>query len=274
MNNEAVIKYIVSWLKDYAEKAGMNGFVVGVSGGVDSAVVSALAARTGMKVLLLEMPIRQKADQIDRAQAHIADLVGKFANVEGMSVDLTPTFEAFEQTVDVDATAFPTRDLAFANARSRLRMTTLYYYGQIHHLLVAGTGNKVEDFGVGFFTKYGDGGVDLSPIGDLLKTEVYALARSLDIIESIQQAVPTDGLWDAERTDEEQMGASYPELEWAMSVYSTQPIESFSGRQREVLEIYGRLNRAMQHKIRPIPVCTIPDDLKHDDATQHNEKAV
>ena len=139
-------------------------------------------------------------------------------------------------------------------------MLTLYHYGQLNGLLVAGTGNKVEDFGVGFFTKYGDGGVDISPIGDLLKTQVYTLARALNVIQAIQDAVPTDGLWDTERTDEQQMGASYPELEWAMSIPPHQPLEHFTGRQQEVLSIYRRLNRAMQHKIQPIPVCPIPPE--------------
>ena len=140
-------------------------------------------------------------------------------------------------------------------------MVTLYYYGQINGLLVTGTGNKVEDFGVGFFTKYGDGGVDISPIAGLLKTQIYTLAEALDVSESIRQATPTDGLWDTERTDEQQMGASYPELEWAMSVYGKAPPEAFSGREREVLEIYTRLHRAMQHKVNPIPVCEIPPHL-------------
>ncbi|KPN70987.1 NAD(+) synthase [Neisseria sp. 83E34] len=261
MKYQFVIQHITNWLSDYATKARAKGFVVGISGGIDSAVVSALAARTRLDVLLLEMPIRQKTDQIDRAQEHIADLQSKFDNVRAMRVDLTPAFEAFEKTVNVDAADYPARDLAFANSRARLRMLTLYYYGQINQLLVAGTGNKVEDFGVGFFTKYGDGGVDISPIGDLLKTQVYGLAKELNIVDSIQRAIPTDGLWDEERTDEQQMGASYPELEWAMSVYDSHKPEDFQGRKREVLEIYTRLHKAMQHKVQPIPVCKIPEEL-------------
>lgn len=261
MKYQTVIKHITNWLKDYAAKAGAKGFVVGVSGGIDSAVVSALAARTGLDLLLLEMPIRQKADQVSRAQEHIADLKKQFPNVKAKHVDLTPAFEAFEATVDVNESDYPARNLAFANSRSRLRMLTLYYYGQINNLLVTGTGNKIEDFGVGFFTKYGDGGVDISPIADLTKTQVYALAKELNIAQSIQQAVPTDGLWDTERTDEQQMGASYPELEWAMSVYGDKKPEDFEGRQREVLETYSRLHQAMRHKIEPIPVCKIPKEL-------------
>lgn len=261
MQTQAVIRHIADWLKNYAATAHAKGFVVGVSGGIDSAVVSAIAARTRLKVLLLEMPIRQKADQVSRAQEHIRRLEQVFPNVSGMSVDLTPTFDTFAADVEVDETEFPTKQLALANARSRLRMLTLYYYGQLNGLLVTGTGNKIEDFGVGFFTKYGDGGVDISPIADLTKTQIYQIAAELDIAESIQKAVPTDGLWDTERTDEEQMGASYPELEWAMSVYGTRRPEDFEGRQREVLEIYTRLHKAMLHKVNPIPVCKIPEEM-------------
>ena len=261
MQTQAVIGYITGWLKDYALNARAKGFVVGVSGGIDSAVVSTLAARTGLSVLLLDMPIRQKADQSGRAQEHIRDLTRLFPNISGQTVDLTPTFDTFAATVEAGGSEFPDKQLALANARSRLRMVTLYYYGQIHGYLVTGTGNKIEDFGVGFFTKYGDGGVDISPIADLTKTQVYQLAAELGVAESIRKAVPTDGLWDTERTDEEQMGASYPELEWAMSVYGTAKPEDFEGRRREVLEIYTRLHKAMQHKVNPIPVCTIPAAL-------------
>lgn len=260
MDTRAVARHIADWLNNYARQARSKGFVVGISGGIDSAVVSALAARTGLDVLLLEMPIRQKADQVNRAREHIAALQTAFPNVRSLTVDLTPTFEQFEQTVGKTAGSPPLEQLAFANSRSRLRMLTLYYYGQTNNLLVAGTGNKIEDFGVGFFTKYGDGGVDISPIADLTKTQVYRLAEELDIIESIQKAVPTDGLWDTERTDEEQMGATYPELEWAMAVPSEKQPEDFSGREREVLAIYRRLNAAAQHKIRPVPVCTVPPE--------------
>lgn len=142
-------------------------------------------------------------------------------------------------------------------------MVTLYYYGQINGLLVTGTGNKVEDFGVGFFTKYGDGGVDISPIADLYKTQVYEIAKELGILESIQVAKPTDGLWEVERTDEDQIGATYPELEWAMEQQiAGKNAEDFSGREKEVMEIYLRFNRATQHKMNPIPVCEIPQELK------------
>ena len=261
MQTQAVIDHIVQWLKSYAENARMKGFVVGVSGGIDSAVVSILAAQTGLQTLLIEMPIRQKADQVNRAQAHMADLQARYANVQTLRVDLTPTFNTFQMTVDTDDDEHANEKLALANARSRLRMVTLYYYGQIHGLLVTGTGNKVEDFGVGFFTKYGDGGVDISPIAALMKSQVYTLANAFGVAQSIHDAAPTDGLWDTERTDEQQMGASYPELEWAMSVYHEHQAADFSGRQREVFELFDRLHRAMQHKINPIPVCAIPADL-------------
>lgn len=260
MQTQAIIDHIVNWLRDYANKIRVNGFVVGVSGGIDSAVVSTLCAQTGKDVLLLNMPIRQKSDQFDRATQHIADLSEKYHNVRSETVDLTPIFEQFEHTVSHTESSL--KDLAMANTRSRLRMTTLYYYGQINGLLVAGTGNKVEDFGVGFFTKYGDGGVDISPIADLLKTQVYEIAKFLNVRQDIQAAVPTDGLWDGERTDEQQMGASYPELEWAMAQHSAGANrEQFSGREQEVFDIFVKLNRAAQHKIQPIPMCIIPKEL-------------
>ena len=154
--------------------------------------------------------------------------------------------------------------LSKANTRARLRMTTLYAVGQSNGLLVAGTGNKVEDFGVGFYTKYGDGGVDLSPIADLTKSDVFAIAKELGVVASIQNAQPTDGLWDDERTDEGQIGATYPELEWAMAFNDNPNVteEDLSDRQREVLRIYRSFNRANKHKMLPIPVCMIPEDFK------------
>lgn len=263
MQTQKVIDHIVNWLKDYAINAKVNGFIVGVSGGIDSAVVSTLAAKTGLKTLVLEMPIRQKADQVDRAQDHIEFLKSNFPNVEGSTVDLTPVFESFETTVNDYKEGAWSKNLALANTRSRFRMLTLYYYGQINGLLVTGTGNKVEDFGVGFYTKYGDGGVDISPIADLYKTQVYEIAKELNILESIQKAAPTDGLWDADKTDEDQIGATYPELEWAMEQQAAGRTEvDFEGRQKEVMTIYLRFNRATQHKMNPIPVCEIPQELK------------
>lgn len=262
MQTEKVIDYIVNWLKDYATKAGVKGFVIGVSGGVDSGVVSTLCAKTGLEVLLLEMPIRQKQDQVNRAQEHIKDLEKKFPNVKGKTINLTPVFETFEDMVEDHIEGRWTNNLALANTRSRFRMLTLYYFGQLHGLLVCGTGNKVEDFGIGFYTKYGDGGVDVSPIADLYKTEVYALARALDLPESIKNAIPTDGLWDVDRTDEQQIGATYPELEKIQKEWGTKTEADYSGRDLEVFQIFSKMNKAAQHKMNPIPVCDIPEEWR------------
>ena len=262
MNTQKVITYIVNWLSDYAKKAGAQGFVIGVSGGIDSAVTSTLCAKTGLKVLCLEMPIHQADNQVSRARNHINWLKENYPNVTDQWVNLTPVFDNL-------VASFPAveheedRFMSLANTRARLRMTSLYYFAALEGLLVAGTGNKVEDFGVGFYTKYGDGGVDLSPIADLLKTEVYEIAASLGVSNEIQMAPPTDGLWGDDRNDEDQIGASYPELEWAMEVYdSGKTVDDFSGRQAEVFEIYKKLHLANQHKMNPIPVCEIPKELK------------
>ena len=262
MQAEKIINHIVGWLKNYAQKAGAKGYIIGVSGGVDSGVVSTLCAMTGLKLMAIEMPIRQKADQQSRAQEHLEFLKNKFGNVDTGSVDLTPAFEELYKSFDQNDADFPNENLAFANTRSRLRMLTLYHFGQINGLLVCGTGNKVEDFGIGFYTKYGDGGVDVSPIADLYKTEVYELARSLDLPESIKNAIPTDGLWDAERTDEQQIGASYPELEKIQKEFGTKTEADYTGRDLEVYKIFARMNRAAQHKINPIPVCDIPEEWR------------
>jgi NAD+ synthase len=262
MQTEKVIDYIVNWLKDYATNAKMDGFVLGISGGIDSALTSSLCAKTGLRVLCVEMPIHQHSKQVSRGQEHIAQLKKRFANVTDVHVDLTPVFEEFKTEI---YTTSPDSflDLSLANTRARLRMTTLYFFAGLHRYLVAGTGNKVEDFGVGFYTKYGDGGVDVSPIADLLKSEVYELARALEVPNSILNAAPTDGLFGDSRTDEDQIGASYDELEWAMNMQAKGKKESdFEGRQHSVYKIYTRLNRANQHKMTPIPVCTIPESMK------------
>lgn len=262
MQTQKIIDHIVNWLKEYAVKANVKGYVIGVSGGVDSGVVSTLCAMTGLDVLLIEMPIRQKADQVNRAQEHIEDLKRRFPNVKGHTVNLTPVFESFEGIVSDHAEGNANNNLALANTRSRFRMLTLYYFGQLHGLLVCGTGNKVEDFGIGFYTKYGDGGVDVSPIADLYKTEVYKLAGALDLIESIKNAIPTDGLWDAERTDEDQIGATYPELEKIQKEYGTKAVEEYEGRDKEVFMIFDRMHKAARHKMVPIPVCDIPEEWR------------
>ncbi|MFK7787584.1 MAG: NAD(+) synthase [Crocinitomicaceae bacterium] len=257
MNYSKVAEHITAWLRDYCDTAGLSGFIVGISGGVDSGLTSTLCALTGKKTILLSMPIRQTYAEYDRAKNHIADLEKRFPNVSSMDIDLTSSFDQIEKDFPEEVV---NHHLAMANTRSRLRMTTLYAIGQVNGCLVCGTGNKVEDFGVGFFTKYGDGGVDVSPIADLNKTEVWGLAAEVGVIQEIVDAKPTDGLWEDGRSDEDQIGASYPELEWAMNHKGDGSI--LSERQEEVLNIYKRLNRINRHKIEPIPVCMIPDELK------------
>ena len=255
---EKVNAHIVNWLKTYAENAKVNGFVIGISGGVDSAVTSTLCAQTGLEVLCVEMPIHQAPSQVVRGREHIEQLKSRFANVKSVEANLSACFDTFKTTVpeSQDTTKL---NLALANTRARLRMTTLYYFAGIHGLLVAGTGNKVEDFGVGFYTKYGDGGVDLSPIADLMKSEVFLLGNYLKVPESILTASPTDGLFGDDRTDEEQLGASYNELEWAMTKDEAgQTADAFDGRERIVFEIYKRLNTINSHKMEAIPVCFMP----------------
>ncbi|WP_158975687.1 NAD(+) synthase [Cellulophaga sp. L1A9] len=262
MQTEKVISHIVDWLKDYATKANMKGFVIGISGGIDSAITSTLCAKTGLDLLCLEMPIHQAENQVGRASRHISWLQENFNTVHRKEINLTPVFDslvAAMPTVENEEERF----MSLANTRARLRMTSLYYFAALEAYLVAGTGNKVEDFGVGFYTKYGDGGVDLSPIADLLKTEVWEIARALGVNEEIINAAPTDGLWGDDRTDEDQIGASYPELEWAMEMIEKgKTVDDFTGRKKEVITIYKRFNTANKHKMLPIPVCKIPNALK------------
>lgn len=262
MKPDKVTEHIVQWLTDYAEKAHIQGYVVGVSGGIDSAVTASLCARTGKNVLVVEMPIHQAQSQVNRAQELIALLKQQYHNVSDIRIDLTPVFERFK-TVLLPSDKESKVSLALANTRARLRMTTLYYYAGLNDMIVVGTGNKVEDFGVGFYTKYGDGGVDVSPIADLMKSEVYELGHYLSVPQSILHAAPTDGLFGDNRTDEDQLGASYDELEWAMTqVAQNKNSTDFEGRQKEVIEIFIRFNRANQHKMLPIPVCNIPKEYK------------
>lgn len=262
MRTEKVIVHIVDWLKDYATKANCQGFVIGISGGIDSAVTSTLCAKTGLDLLCVEMPIHQGKNQVTRADRHIEWLTDNFPKVKRQDVNLTPVFDSL-------VTALPRveneedRFMSLANTRARLRMTTLYYFAALKGYLVAGTGNKVEDFGIGFYTKYGDGGVDLSPIADLLKTEVYEIGDVLGINQDIMEAAPTDGLWGDHRTDEDQIGASYPELEWAMQMNDEgKTIDDFSDRKREVFGIFKKFNTSNRHKMIPIPICEIPASLK------------
>jgi len=261
MKTDQVIAYLTDWLGSYCANAGMSGFAVGISGGIDSAVTSTLCARTGKTVMALNMPIYQSPEQMALASAHIDWLKRRFDNVIDAAVDLTPAFQSIEQTLPTEIQD----NMTMANTRARLRMLTLYAFAGHHRLLVAGTGNKVEDFGVGFFTKYGDGGVDLSPIADLMKSEVRAVAKALGIVEGILNATPTDGLWTDNRSDEAQIGASYDELEWAMDVDATadqQVDQTLTDRQKTVLSIFRRFRRANAHKMNPIPVAVIPPELK------------
>jgi NAD+ synthase len=263
MNAAKVADHITNWLKEYCERANQSGFVIGVSGGIDSAVASTLCARTGLPTLCVEMPIHQHFSQVQRAQEHIDSLKAQHPNVRCEVVKLTPVFDSLVAELPKVEDQHLT-NLSLANTRARLRMTTLYYFAGLLRFLVVGTGNKVEDFGVGFFTKYGDGGVDLSPIAALTKSQVYALGAELDISKSIMDAPPTDGLWGDDRTDADQIGAPYPELEWAMELreHGTDIRQlTLTDRQREVLAIFDRLHAANRHKMVPIPVCEIPAEM-------------
>ncbi len=255
--------FIGNWMERYLMQSGLDGWVVGVSGGIDSAVCSTLAARTGRPTTVLRMPIHQAADQDLRGAEHIAWLTSEFENVTSMVVDLTSSFDGLSEALSAGSGG-PFGGLSLANARARLRMTTLYAVAAERRALVAGTGNKVEDFGVGFYTKYGDGGVDLSPIADLLKSEVYAVGRALGVGQAILDAAPTDGLWGDDRTDEDQLGATYDELEWAMERQTggQGPDDFEEGtRQRAVMDIFTRHHSMNRHKMDPIPVCMLPAHL-------------
>ena len=229
---------IVKWIKNYVDDNGIQSLVVGVSGGIDSAVVSTLCAETELPTFPLGMPIHQDSDQESLSDSHLASLERRYKNVKTLKFNLTEVFEKFKKSLG----EYAHDDLSLANTRSRLRMTTLYQIAGKYNGIVVGTGNKVEDYGVGFYTKYGDGGVDIAPIADLYKTEVWELGKYLGVSKEIIEASPTDGLWDDKRTDEDQLGASYSQLEEAME-YGT-------GDGVKVLEKFSKMN---QHKIQPIP---------------------
>ena len=238
-------QFISNWIKDYVEKmpSKAQSLVIGISGGIDSSVSSTLSAMTGIKTIVLSMPIKQQSTQHDLSLKHQEWLVKNFNNVEAHTVNLDKLFETFENTLyNFDS------KLGMANSRARIRMTTLYQVSAANNGIVVGTGNKVEDFGVGFYTKYGDGGVDISPIADCNKTEVWEIGKSLNILKEIIEAAPTDGLWDDGRTDEGQLGLKYEELEEAMNnVNSTNR------------EKYEKIRKMNLHKMEPIPVCKIPN---------------
>ena len=238
-------QFISNWIKNYTEMmpSKAKSLIIGISGGIDSSVSSTLSAMTGLKTIVLSMPIKQKSSQHDLSLKHQEWLVKKFDNVEAHTVNLDKLFETFENSLS----KFDS-DLGMANSRARLRMTTLYQVAAANKGIVVGTGNKVEDFGVGFYTKYGDGGVDISPIADCNKTEVWDMGRELNILKEIIDATPTDGLWDDGRTDEGQLGLKYKELEEAMN--------NTNSTNREKYEKIRNMNL---HKMQPIPVCKIPN---------------
>ena len=239
------IQFISNWIKDYVERmpSKAQSLVIGISGGIDSSVSSTLCAMTDLKTIVLSMPIKQKSSQHDLSLKHQEWLVKNFNNVETQTINLDQLFETFENTVSKFNS-----ELGLANSRARLRMTTLYQVAAANKAIVVGTGNKVEDFGVGFYTKYGDGGVDISPIADCNKTDVWELGKELNILNEIIEAAPTDGLWDDGRTDEGQLGLKYSELEEAMN--------NPNSPNREKYEKIRKLNL---HKMEPIPVCKIPN---------------
>ena len=242
---------ISEWIRKYADENGISALVVGVSGGIDSAVTSTLCAKTGLETIVVNMPIHQDSSQYSMAKRHIEWLESGWGNVNSHLVDLTESYDSY---VGNALDGLEISEISLANTRARLRMTTLYAIAGSRKGIVVGTGNKVEDFGVGFYTKYGDGGVDISPIADLLKSEVYALAEEMGVIEDIRNSIPNDGLWADGRTDEDQIGATYEELEWAMRQVAGTQREDFSDRQKEVMEIYQKLHDSNSHKMRPIPI--------------------
>ena len=238
-------QFISNWIKDYVNKmpSKAQSLIIGISGGIDSSVSSTLSAMTGIKTIVLSMPIKQKSSQHDLSLKHQEWLVKNFDNVEAHTINLDKLFETFESTLsNFDS------ELGMANSRARIRMTTLYQVAAANKGIVVGTGNKVEDFGVGFYTKYGDGGVDISPIADCNKSEVWEIGKSLNILKEIIEAAPTDGLWDDGRTDEGQLGLKYEELEEAMN-----NVNSINR------EKYEKIRKMNLHKMEPIPVCKIPN---------------
>ena len=244
MNSDEKINYISNWINEYASSLKFQpaSLIIGVSGGIDSAVTSTLCAKTDFKTIAVSMPIKQNPSQHDLSLKHLDWLNINFNNIEIMTIELDKVFDTFENTMKNFNSS-----LAFANSRSRLRMVTLYQIAQAKKGIVVGTGNKVEDFGVGFYTKYGDGGVDISPIADCTKTDVWNMGKSLGIINEIIEALPTDGLWDDSRNDESQLGLKYGQIEEAMENSNS-----------EYFKKYSDIRDSNIHKMKPIPVCTLP----------------
>ena len=245
MNSSEKAKYILNWIKAYVDHmpSKAQSLVIGISGGIDSSVSSTLSAMTGLKTIVLSMPIKQKSDQHDLSLKHQKWLVNKFKNVEAHTINLDELFSTFGSSLSNF-----NNELGMANSRARLRMTTLYQVAAANKGIVVGTGNKVEDFGVGFYTKYGDGGVDISPLADCNKSDVWELGKELEILKEIIDAPPTDGLWDDGRTDEGQLGLQYHELEEAMNNPNS------PNRAK-----YETIRKQNLHKMEPIPVCKIPN---------------
>ena len=245
MQTSEKVNFISNWIKDYVKNmpTKAQSLVIGISGGIDSSVSSTLSAMTGLKTIILSMPIKQKSQQHDLSLKHQEWLVGKFKNVVSHTINLDELFSAFSSSLS----KFD-NEHGMANSRARLRMTTLYQVAAANKGIVVGTGNKVEDFGVGFYTKYGDGGVDISPIADCNKTEVWEIGKELGILKEIIEAAPTDGLWDDGRRDEGQLGLKYHELEEAMNNPNS------SNRAK-----YETIRKQNLHKMEPIPVCKIPN---------------
>jgi NAD+ synthase len=242
MKSVEKIDFISNWIKDYASNANVKSLVIGISGGIDSAVTSTLSAMTGLNTYVVTMPILDHQTLNQRAINHVNWLKNKFSNINYLDVNLSNVFNDFKKVLGENNS-----EHGYANSQARLRMTTLYQVAASNNGIVVGTGNKVEDFGIGFYTKYGDGGVDISPIADCLKTEVWDMARELDILDEIIEAKPTDGLWTDSRTDEDQVGLSYPEIEEAMLNENSQ------NRQK-----YLDIRKKSIHKMIPIPVCKLP----------------
>jgi len=243
---------IQNWITNYVNNHNIKTLVIGVSGGIDSAVVSTLCAKTGIPTIAVGMPLNSKPENTRLSNLQL-DFLSKL-NVKTFEYDLTKTFNSFEGLMS----EFFNSDLSIANSKSRMRMMTLYHIATTVKGIVVGTGNKVEDFGVGFYTKYGDGGVDISPIADIYKTEVRELGRYLGAPQEIINATPTDGLWDDDRNDEEQIGATYEELEWVME-YGIDK-QSYTDKEIRVLQIYQNFNEKNKHKMVPIPIFDLKEN--------------